>query len=212
MRKRTFVVTISVLVIIGFMSLLFAAYASAKTAEELLQTPGLNSTERAAIAEAIAKATPVSSLPTTLKGMVEWREMGDAFAQTIKTICHTLNVEVNAFLTSDVGKLTAAVIIYKMVGKDILQIILYTGIWIGVTFFMMVSIKFLHMKRKVKKKVKDPEVKDEDKAGWIIVTDYVDRFGSPVGSDDDQYWKMASLFVHIIAWFIFSCIIAYSVI
>lgn len=206
MRKRFFIVTISILITIGFMSLLFAAYASAaKTAEELLQTPGLTSTQRAAIAEAIAKTKPVSSLPTTLKGMVEWKEMGSAFAQTIKTICQTLNVEVNSFLSSDVGKLTAAVIIYKMVGKDILQIVLYTGIWIGVTFFIMLSIFFLHMKRKVKAKVKDV-----DKDGSVIVTQYVDRFEWP--GDDGEYFRMASLFIHIIAWFAFSCIIAYSVI
>lgn len=206
MRKRFFIVTISVLVMIGLMSLLFAAYASAKTAEELLQTPGLNSAQRAAIAEAIAKQGPSQSMiPTSLKGMLEWKEMGTAFATTIESICKTLNVEVNAFLKSDVGMLTAGVIIYKMVGQDILRIILYTGIWIGVTFFIMMSIKFLHMKRKVKAKVKDP-----DKDGWIIVTEYVDRFGWP--GDDGEYFRMASVFIHIIAWFILSCIIAYSVI
>ena len=134
--------------------------------------------------------------------------MGEAFATTIEQICKTLNVEVNTFLRSDVGKLTAAVIIYKMVGKDILLILLYVGAWFSVTFFMLMSIKFLYMKKAVKQKVKDPEVKDQDKAPWIITTEYVERFSWGEYTEV----KMGSLFAHIVAWFVFSCIIAFYII
>jgi membrane protein implicated in regulation of membrane protease activity len=206
MRKRTFNLFIAAFITITILSLLFAAYASAKTAEELLQAPGLTATQRSAIAEAIAAGNPQQSIPETIKGILEWQEMGDAFAQTIKTICQTLNVEVNAFLRSDVGKLTAAVIIYKMVGKDILRIILYTGVWLGVTFFMMVSILFLHMKKKVKQRVKDPD--DKEGKSYLITTKYIERFAW----DDDGYMRIGSLIVHIVAWFIFSCIVSYNII
>jgi len=205
MRKRTFLITVSFLITLLVISGMFA-FANAQTAEELLQAPGLTSTQRAAIAEAIAKQQrPTDSLiPTSLKGMLEWREMGEAFATTIESICKTLSVEVNEFLKSDVGMLTAAVIIYKMVGRDIVQILLYTGIWIGVTFFIMLSIKFLHMKKKIKQQVLDPE--NESEKAYVVVYAYVDRFGWP--SDDGELWKMTSLFIHIIAWFIFTCVIA----
>jgi hypothetical protein len=206
MRKRTFGLVIATFITVTILSLLFATYASAKSAEELLQAPGLTPAQRSAIAEAIAAGNPQQSIPETIKGILEWQEMGDAFAQTIKTICQTLNVEVNSFLRSDVGKLTAAVIIYKMVGKDILRIILYTGVWLGVTFFIMISILFLHMKKKVKRKVKDPS--DEKGKSYVIITKYENRFQW----DDDGYFRIGSLAVHIVAWFIFSCIIAYNII
>ena len=195
-----------IIILVLLLSVIIVPFSFAKTAEELLQTPGLTSTQRAAIAEAIAKGQPNSIIPQNLKGILEWQEMGDAFASTIKTICQTLNVEVNTFLRSDVGKLTAAVIIYKMVGKDIIRIILYTGVWLGVTFFMMASIFFLHMKRKVKKKVKDPE--DDTGRSYITNVSYVERFAW----DEDGYMRIGSLIVHIVAWFIFSCVLANTII
>ena len=203
MTKRTFTLLMILLILVLGAFLLFATFASAKTAEELLQTPGLSDSERSALAKAIAKGAPTSSLPTTIKGMLEWREMGDAFAQTIKQVCQTLNVEVNAFLKSDVGKLTAAVIIYKMVGKDLLRIILSTCIWIGITFMMICSIKFLHMKKIVKQLVADPNNNDK-----MIVTQVpIDRFGW-----EDDVVRNVSLIVHLVCWFVFSCIVAYNVI
>ena len=201
MRKSTFILVISILITIFVLSIFTVAFA--KTAEELLQTPGLTATQRAAIAEAIAKGKSDSIIPTSLKGILEWQEMGDAFATTIERICKTLNVEVNAFLKSDVGMLTAGVIVYKMIGKDLLRIALYIGGWFSITFFIMLSIKFLHMKKAVKQKVKDPE----DEKEWIITTTYVERFGWAM----DEI-KTASLIIHIIAWFAFSCAVIYNVI
>jgi hypothetical protein len=197
MRKRTFRLVVSGLLVILFLS--FAIYASAESAEELLKNPDLTDTERNAIAKAISKQA-TSSLPTTLKGMLEWQEMGDAFATTIKAVCQTLNVEVNAFLKSDVGKLTAAVIVYKMVGKDILRIILYTSIWLGVTFFIALSIKFLHM-NKIVSKTTEEDGKITKQAVAIERIEWT-----------DDILKNVSMIVHIIAWFIFSCIIAASII
>lgn len=207
MRRRTFRNVMALFIVILLLS--FTIYASAQTAEQLLRNPNLTNLERNAIAKAIAQSGSPTSLPTTIKGMLEWKEMGEAFAITIERICKTLNVEVNAFLKSDVGMLTASVIVYKMVGKDILRIILYTGIWLGITFFMMCSIKFLHMKKKIKQKVLDPD--DESKKSYTLVYDYVERFNWG-GSDEGQIAKVVSLFAHIIAWFILSCIIAYNVI
>ncbi|MDX1806213.1 MAG: hypothetical protein R3267_04205 [Paenisporosarcina sp.] len=199
MRRTVFIATISMLLTILVLALTFAI-VHAQTAEELLKTPGLSSDQRAAIAEAIAKSNPAESIPEKIKGMLEWREMGEAFAETIKTLCQTLNVEVNAFLKSDVGKLTAAVIIYKMVGKDILRIFLYTAIWIGVTFIFFFSIKFLHMKKLV------PGIKKQGEDD-IQTTVAVDRFGW-----ESSVVKNTSLIIHLVIWFAFTCVMAMNVI
>lgn len=203
MKPRFFRMTIAFLIVVFVLSIFVGVSYASKSAEELLQTPGLNSAQRAAIAEAIAKSKPESILPTSLKGVLEWQEMGDAFSTTIKNICQTLNVEVNTFLKSDVGLLTASIIVYKMIGKDILRIVLYTGIWFGVTFFMMMSIKFLHMKKLVPGTMQNPNNKEVT----INTTVEVDRFGW-----EDDVTRNISLCLHIIAWFVFSCVIAYNVI
>ena len=67
------------------------------------------------------------------------------------------------------------------------------------------------MKRKVKQKIIDPATDGKGQTvKYVMTIAYVDRFSWP--EDDQDEWRMASLFVHIIAWFGFSCIIAYNVI
>lgn len=178
--------------------------ALAVEAEELLKNQDLTDSERNAIARAIAKDGQKSNiLPTTLKGILEWQEMGDAFATTIERVCQTLRIEVNEFLKSEVGMLVAAVIIYKMVGQDVLRISLYTMIWLGVTFIIGFSIKFLHMKKMVKQLINDPS---DDKKQIVSIVP-MDRFGW-----EDTIVKNFSLCIHMIAWFVFTCIVAYNII
>ena len=199
MRKPTFILTISSIITILILSVLFGV-ANAQSVEELLKTPGLTSDQRAAIADAIAKQKATTSLPEQIKGMLEWKEMGEAFAITIEKICKTLNVEVNAFLRSDVGMLTAGVIIYKMVGKDILTIILCTAIWLGVTMCFGISIKVLHMNKLVTEEIKDEEGNITKK----IVP--VERF-----SWMEKNIKSLSLIFHLVLWFTFSCVLTATV-
>lgn len=202
MRKRTFTFFIATFIIMLTLSMFFATFASATETEDLLKAPGLTDEERSAVAKAISRSSSSGYIPSNIRGMMEWKEMGNAFAETIKTVCHTLNVEVNEFLKSDVGKLTAVVIIYKMIGKDILIILLYIGIWLIITFVLGLSIKFLHMKKIINSIVKDPN----DKTKQIVVQTTTDRFG---WDDDDS--KTISLILHIVAWFIFSCVLAVNI-
>jgi hypothetical protein len=199
MSKKFFLRIVSILITILILS--FTIYAFGITAEEMLKNPNLTDSERSTIARVMAQ-TSESSIPMQMKGLLEWKEMGEAFATTIKQICQTLNVEVNAFLQSDVGKLTAAVIIYRMVGKDLIRIGLYTLIWLGITFCIGLSIKILHMKKKITKTIYNEEQKTKTET-----TDYVERFEWP---DDDI--KTGSLIAHIIVWFAFSCIIVGNII
>jgi hypothetical protein len=203
MKSRFFRNVIAFLVVVLILSI-FISLANATSAEELLKNPNLTDMERNALASAISKQAQNESLiPKSLEGLLEWQKMGDAFASTIERICKTLRIEVNEFLKSDVGMLTAGIIIYRMVGQDFLRIVLYTLIWIGVTFFMIMSIRFLHMKKLVPGTIPNPEKNGPP----IQTTVAIDRFGWA-----DDIVKNVSLAIHIIAWFIFSCIMAYYVI
>ena len=107
--------------VITLLFLLITPIASAEmTVEDLLKSKHLSQSERDAVAKVLRNSEIIPTSPAELQ---KWQELGDAFAVTIKNIAHSLNVEVNEFLKSDVGMLTAGVIVYKMMGKDILRII-----------------------------------------------------------------------------------------
>jgi len=129
-----------------------------------------------------------------VRNMEQWQKLGDAFSVTIKNICRTLNVEVNNFLKSDVGILVASVVVYKMIGKDILTIVIYTSAWMGITLMIAFSIFFIHMKKKVKNK-DTKEITYQDRFGW-----------------DDDLTKTISLCLHIAIWFAFSCVVLGNII
>lgn len=128
----------------------------ATTVDDLLKDPNLDANTRQRIVDTINRQSNTVDSIINNKNLDRWREFGDAFAETIKKICQTLNVEVNTFLKSDVGKLTAALIVYKMVGHDILRVIIY-----GSSLFMITIICGLFSKYAfIKKKVKDKQTKE----------------------------------------------------
>jgi phage host-nuclease inhibitor protein Gam len=49
------------------------------------------------------------------------REWAKVVTETIKDVCHNLNVEVNEFIKTPVGMLVAGTIIYKVIGKDLVK-------------------------------------------------------------------------------------------
>lgn len=180
-------------VIFTLLFFLFTPMAFAEvTANELLRSPDLNQTERDALAKAI-RNLEAGKIPASAGEMKKWQELGDAFAITIKSVAHTLNIEVNAFLQSDVGKLTAVVIVYKMIGKDILRIIIYGGAGVMVSLIIFSSLWIFHKGKKF-----------VNKDGTIS---YIERFE---WANEDI--KTASLIVHLIVWLLFIGILTGTVI
>lgn len=71
----------------------------------------------------------------------EWRKL---ITGTIKDVCNDLNVTVNEFVKTPVGMGVAALIVYKVAGKDLLEnaldIVIMIPLWMFVTgFFMFLS-------------------------------------------------------------------------
>ena len=143
-------IILSILVVFIFMSNMVFAQQGEITAEDLLKDPNISSTTRDAIAKALNSNS--KSLMLSPQNADKWMEMGDAFATTIKRICTTLNVEVNAFLKSDVGKLTAVVIIYKMIGHDLMRIGIYSLALFMMTVICLIVSNYCFVRKKIKEK------------------------------------------------------------
>jgi len=181
--------------LIGFLliTILFIstnAFASEIQINDLIKNPNLTSQEREAVVSALSKYT--KNIPLDPQNVDKWMEVGDAFAETIKKICQTLNVEVNTFLKSDVGKLTAVVIIYKMVGKDFLRI----GIYSVAMTIITLMIGFVWYIAFIKKRVKD-------KTGAV---EYISRM------DISEEMKWGILVISAILWVAFIGILLASII
>jgi hypothetical protein len=153
-----------------FLSSIFAP-AMAVTVEQLLKDPKLDANSREAIVKSLNRTQ--STLPSMeAKDIRKWQELGDAFATTIAAICKTLRVEVNEFLKSDVGKITAAVIIYKMVGKDIIRIFIYGFSLCILTALAILFTKIAIIRKPLLDDKKQPILDDKkqliyiDKLGW----------------------------------------------
>jgi hypothetical protein len=77
----------------------------------------------------LKKMTEGSQVPT-VDQMEKWATMGQGIAKAIGATCKELNVEVNAFVQTPVGKLTVFMIVYKVIGAVILKSIVATVAWI----------------------------------------------------------------------------------
>jgi hypothetical protein len=155
MKRLSIILMVIFVLMVGSIS---ASYANTNTntitIEDLLKDPQISSTTRDAIAKAVNRNEKNMPIEITPDNLEKWQALGDAFAQTIATVCKTLNVEVNAFLGSDVGKLTAGIIIYKMVGKDIIRIgVNLMSIFI-LTILLLLFIKFVFLAKKIKVEIK----------------------------------------------------------
>jgi len=187
------VLTLSLLC--GISQTVFAQSTSIKV-EDLLTNPSLTAEERNKLARLIREKSQsqmtLSGVVGSLSDSTKWQEIGIAFSETIKQVCQTLNVEVNQFIKSDVGKLTAGIIIYRMVGKDLLRIAIILLFMIGLTFFIFFSIYFIHGKKRWKIKDKEGNEHIESKDRWI--------------KWEDDTARTLSVCVHLIAWFVAMCI------
>lgn len=152
MRKRTFVITITLLVTIGLLSLIFAAYASAVTIKlhdgTEISLDGLNDTEKANMIRYVEKMNTKagntltqSATDVLMSGakdpakLNEWRQL---ITGTIKDIANDLNVSVNDFVKTPVGLGVAALIFYKVAGKDMMATIF--DVMFAIPFWCMIMI------------------------------------------------------------------------
>lgn len=189
----TLIIALSLLC--GITQPVFAQSTTSLKAEDLLTNPSLTDSERTKLAKLIREkqqGAVSASIMSSISDSTKWQEVGKAFSETIKDVCQTLNVEVNQFIKSDVGKLTATIIVYKMIGKDIVRMGVLLLFMFGLTIMIFFSLYFVHGRKKWKVKDSTGAEHIEIKDRWI-----------PWNNDDLRIFSVA---LHLIAWFVSICV------
>lgn len=84
-------------------------------------------------------------------------ELGKNFGLALAAMAKEVGVTGDEFLKSTTGKIAAVVIVWKLVGKDMVAIVGGSIAWIVLSSIIIWSFKFFHMKKKVKTKDKGVE-------------------------------------------------------
>lgn len=124
--KRLLTILIALLV---FASPAFADYVA---------VDGLTAAQKASLEEKAAqmkKENLTNNLPSSPKQFQEWAEVGTAVGKGLVSVAKEIGVEANAFATTPLGKISIGLLIWKVMGNDIIQILL--GAVMFLTFIPM---------------------------------------------------------------------------
>jgi len=103
--------------------------------------------------------------PVTMDTVLEYQQYGVALGKALNSLVKELGITLNDFIKSPVGKLTTAVLLWKLVFFEVFILLLK----IGVMFLLSLCIGFSFMRFHVpqKKVTKDPEDKKKKTVEWI---------------------------------------------
>lgn len=113
---------------VGLILMLVTMVASAQMGTNTVSSAGwdkLPETEKAKILKHITDvaATPVSKA-TTAEAVDKWVDTGERIGRMFQGAAKEVGVAVNDFVKTPVGMMTMGVIIWKYMGKDILQVLI----------------------------------------------------------------------------------------
>lgn len=126
--------------------------------------------------------------------MAKWADVGKGIAISLSAACKELSIGVNEFIKTPVGKLTTALIVWKVIGKDIWHMLLGFILFFITMPIVISSFIYFHMRKKIK-----------DKEGNIT---YVDRYNWASSGNGKIGSAWAHVLVMILIVFI-SFVIAY---
>jgi len=86
---------------------------------------------------------------------------------TIRTICSDLSIEVNEFIRTPVGKVTTAIIVYKVIGDDLKRVVLAVAGWAVTVIMILLLMRKFHMSERI-------VTRDDNKN--IVDVKYVPRY------------------------------------
>lgn len=140
------------------------------------------------------KSASAAAPAVNRENLALFKDYGKTIAETFAEVCKTLNVEVNNFANTPVGKLTMWLIVYKVVGKDLLHIALTLGLWFSVTIVCGIYAYVFHMPKKL-------VIRDDKKN--ITETKYIEKY-----QWNDNGAKSFSAFLCALVW-VLSTLVAY---
>jgi hypothetical protein len=168
---------------------------STMTVEEILTDPNLSSQTKQSLINHISQMKQ-QSVTTITKEVTDWNQLGEAFANTLKNIARSLSVEVNEFIKTEVGILVTVLIIYKLLGADIIQFAICTGSWVLLTIFLGIYVRKFHFP------VKHVYMKGEEK-----MIEYKSAY-----EWDSGEWKCASGVLSVVFFIVYTLVCAINAI
>ena len=85
----------------------------------------LSNEQQAEIISQVTKLQTAPDTPTTAAKVDEWVAVGDHIGQALGGAAKQLNVAVNEFAKTDVGKMTMMMVIWQYAGSDLMKIALH---------------------------------------------------------------------------------------
>ena len=103
--------------------------------------------------------------PVTMDTVLEYQQYGVALGKALNSLVKELGITLNEFIKSPVGKLTTAVLLWKLVFYEVFILFLK----MGVMFLLSLVIGFSFMRFHVphRKVIKDPEDKKNKEVKWV---------------------------------------------
>ena len=170
--RKMFVLLVSFMLIVGFSAPTFAQNRdNTKVTVDLKE---LDDFTRNKVIEMIKKSES-TGVPISLGDLkpLEIKTWANAITETIKDVCHNLNVEVNEFIRTPAGMLITGLIVYRVIGKDLLigvKDIVFTII--GWTVCLLIIYLFVARKFLLPRKIKTEKTYEDKVKGKVKEVTY----------------------------------------
>jgi hypothetical protein len=110
-------------------------------------------------------------LETAEKWIGIGERFGEKLGRVIGDVCKQLGIQANEFIKTPAGKLTVALIVWKVIGEDLWDIVGGTLAWICITSILFVSFRHFHMNERITNKENEvqfiPRFEFEDDSNQI---------------------------------------------
>lgn len=170
--------------------LLFCATANA----QYVDTSGLTEEQKAELALQAARMKTQNDAPGGIlsedlspEKLNEWVDLGKNIGMAVAATAKELGVAADEFLQSTTGKITVVLIVWKVMGEDILGVVGGTIAWIVLVNIVLWSFRYFHMKKKVVNK----------KGGTV---EYVKRYEFVEDDKGKSDARTTSVVAHVIAF------------
>ena len=103
--------------------------------------------------------------PVTMDTVLEYQQYGVALGKALNSLVKELGITLNEFIKSPVGKLTTAVLLWKLVFFEVFILFLKIGV-MGL-LVLVIGFSFMRFHVPYRKVIKDPEDKKKKEVKWI---------------------------------------------
>jgi hypothetical protein len=163
----------------------FSYLAVAESTQVVIDLNKITPEEAQAVMQAKQSAEGKLAVPKTVDEAEKWANTGMNIAKALGAACKELSIGVNEFARTPVGQLTTLLIVWKVIGHELVNIIGGSIAWIFITLVVFSSYRYFHMSLKMKKADKTVE--------------FVPRY-----TFKNEDYKMGSIAIHAVIFVVFT--------